>query len=92
MGNIRTATLADAQRVLDIYAPFCLPDAPQSFENVPPSLDEMRERIRFGLPSFPWLIYEEDGLVSGYASASLYMSRHEDVVSAKSYMQHSSKF
>jgi phosphinothricin acetyltransferase len=71
---IRLATEADAGQVLEIYAPFCR-DTPVSFEMEPPSLDEMRRRMTAVLPSYPWLVCEEDGLVLGYAYASKHRER-----------------
>ncbi len=75
MSQIRIARPLDAEDVLKIYAPFCLPDAAASFEMVPPSIDEMRSRIEAVSASLPWLIYEEGGQVLGYASASPYQTR-----------------
>jgi phosphinothricin acetyltransferase len=71
---IRLATEADAAQLLEIYAPFCL-STPVSFEMEPPSLDEMRLRIAAVLPSYPWLVCEEDGLILGYAYASKHRER-----------------
>jgi L-amino acid N-acyltransferase YncA len=71
---IRLATEADAAQVLEIYAPFCR-DTPVSFETEPPSVEEMRRRIAAVLPSYPWLVCEEDGSVLGYAYASKHRER-----------------
>jgi phosphinothricin acetyltransferase len=73
--RIRVATGDDAEAVSHIYGPFCLPDAIASFELVPPSLEEMRKRISSTLVKYPWLIYEVDSKVVGYASASQYNVR-----------------
>ncbi len=72
--TIRLATEADADQVLEIYAPFCR-ETPVSFETEPPSLDEMRRRIAKTLPDFPWLVCEENGLILGYAYASKHRER-----------------
>jgi phosphinothricin acetyltransferase len=72
---IRLATEDDAAQILEIYAPFCR-DTPVSFETEPPSFDEMRRRIAAVLPSYPWLVCEEeDGSVLGYAYASKHRER-----------------
>jgi len=71
---IRLATEDDAAQILEIYAPFCR-DTPVSFETEPPSLAEMRRRIAAILPSYPWLVCEEDGSILGYAYASKHRER-----------------
>jgi L-amino acid N-acyltransferase YncA len=73
--RIRVASAEDAEAILDIYAPFCLPEAIASFEYVPPSCEEMRKRITSTLAKYPWLVYEVDNKVVGYASASQYNVR-----------------
>jgi L-amino acid N-acyltransferase YncA len=73
--RIRVASVDDTEAILDIYAPFCLPDAIASFELAPPSLEEMRKRITSILTKYPFLVYEVDKKVVGYASASQYHVR-----------------
>jgi phosphinothricin acetyltransferase len=68
------ATPDDAEACLAIYAPV-VRDTVISFETVPPALAEMRERIASNLEYAPWLVYEEDGLVLGYAYASKFRPR-----------------
>lgn len=72
--TIRLATEDDAAQILEIYAPFCRETA-VSFEIDPPSLDEMRGRIARTLPSFPWLVCQDAGLILGYAYASKHRER-----------------
>src|SRR5688572_31295120 len=43
---------------------------------VPPTVDEMAQRISTTLQRTPWLVYEQDGRVTGYA----YASKHRDRV------------
>jgi phosphinothricin acetyltransferase len=73
--HIRLANTKDAERIQEIYAPFCLEDSPVSFEVEPPSLKEMAERIETILQSLPWLVWLEDGEVLGYAYASPHKNR-----------------
>ncbi len=75
MERIRVASIEDARAILSIYAPFCMPEAIASFELVPPSLEDMQQRIQQVLLKYPWLVYEIDGRVVGYASASQYQAR-----------------
>jgi L-amino acid N-acyltransferase YncA len=72
--KIRLATEEDAVQFLEIYGPFCR-ETSVSFETEPPNLDEMQRRILETLPSFPWLVCEDDGLVLGYAYASKHRER-----------------
>ena len=71
---IRLATEADIPAVLDIYSPYVLRTA-ISFEYSVPTLEEFTERFRQITAQFPWLVWEEDGTVLGYAYGSLPFSR-----------------
>lgn len=72
--RIRSITAADAQAVADIYSPF-VSDAATSFELVPPDAAEIQKRIRDLTPKFPWLVFEGDSRVLGYAYASTHRTR-----------------
>ena len=74
MDRIRLAKETDAQRVLEIYSPFVLNTA-ISFETKVPSLSEIKDRITETLTKFPYLIYESDDQVVGYAYAGAHRSR-----------------
>lgn len=66
--HVRLAAPEDAAAVHDIYSPFVETTA-ISFEVEPPSVEETRERIETTLREYPWLVYEADGGVIGYAAA-----------------------
>jgi phosphinothricin acetyltransferase len=68
---IRDATPADAAVIAAIYAPM-VTDSIISFEEEPPSPEEMAERIA---ASHVWLVAEEDGKVVGYAYAAPFHPR-----------------
>jgi L-amino acid N-acyltransferase YncA len=72
--TIRLATQSDARPVHDIYAPFC-ENTPVSFETQAPNVEEIGQRIIKILRSHPWLVYENDGQVLGYAYASPHRER-----------------
>jgi len=91
MSKIRTATLEDAPRLLEIYAPY-VQDTPISFETEVPSLAEFEGRMRETLPKYPWLIYEADGKICGYAYAGSYRSRCAYGWSVESTVYVDSKF
>ena len=68
---IRDATPADAAAIAAIYAPM-VTDTIISFEEEPPSADEVARRIA---ASHVWLVAEEHGDVVGYAYASPFHPR-----------------
>ena len=72
--NIRIASPADAPDVLAIYTPI-VHDTAISFELVPPTVTQMRERIESTAAELPWLVAEEAQHVIGYAYASRYRQR-----------------
>ncbi len=72
--NIRCATLEDAPAIHAIYAPI-VKETVISFEEVPPSIDEIARRIETTLQSYPYLVAERDGQVVGYAYAGAHQAR-----------------
>jgi len=70
---IRVARPDDAAAFAGIYGPFTERTA-VSFEDEPPSADEMRARIARTLQWTPWLTATSAGEVAGYA----YASKHRD--------------
>ena len=71
---IRFATPADAGRILEIYAPY-ITDTVISFEYDVPSLADFTARVERISSKYPYLVYERDGVVVGYAYASPYIER-----------------
>jgi L-amino acid N-acyltransferase YncA len=71
---IRLATAHDAEQIQAIYAPI-VRDTAISFELVPPTVDEMRQRITKTLEHLPWVVCAQRGEVLGYAYASAHRSR-----------------
>jgi len=72
--TIRIARPSDAAAIQAIYAPFVERTA-ISFELAPPSIEEMTQRITSTLPTYPYLVAEQDGKVVGYAYASQHRAR-----------------
>jgi len=70
----RPATERDAAAVAAIYRPY-VESTPITFEIDPPSESDMRQRIAETTLSYPWLVYESDGRVIGYAYGSAHRSR-----------------
>lgn len=74
MGHVRIAREADAEAVAAIYAPYVL-QTPITFEERAPSPEDMAARMRKILESHPFLVFEQDGAVLGYAYASPHKQR-----------------
>ena len=66
MSVVRTATEEDAGAIADIYEPYVRETA-ISFEEVPPTANEMAHRLASSLESYPYLVFDDGGSVLGYA-------------------------
>ena len=66
---IRSARLEDAAALLGIYAPYVEKTA-ITFELVPPGPDEFGQRMEQIMRKYPYLVWEEEGNILGYAYAS----------------------
>lgn len=66
--EIRFATPADAQRVLEIYTPY-IKETPITFETEVPPLALFSERMAKAANTYPYLIAEQGGHIVGYAYA-----------------------
>ena len=71
---IRTATEADADELLAIYAPYVI-DTVITFEYTVPSVEEFAERIKHTLVKYPYLVALEDNVIVGYAYVSAFKGR-----------------
>ena len=63
---IRLATEGDIPAILAIYAPY-IQETAYSFEYTVPTETEFAARFRHHTHYCPWLVWEEDGTVLGYA-------------------------
>ena len=66
---LRDATIQDIPAILDIYRPYILNTA-ITFEYDGPTLAQFEDRFRAITREFPWLVWEEDGEILGYAYGS----------------------
>ena len=71
---IRIATEADVPQMLSIYAPYIL-NTTYTFEYDVPSEEDFLARFRAITEKFPWLVWEEEGRILGYAYGSLPFER-----------------
>ena len=72
--TIRSATPADAKRLLEIYS-YYVENTAISFEYDVPSEEEFRGRIENTLRKFPYLVLEENDEIAGYAYAGVFKGR-----------------
>lgn len=66
---IRIASEADVPEILEIYAPYVL-NTTFSFEYEVPTLETFAARFQRITAQFPWLVWEERGVILGYAYGS----------------------
>lgn len=66
---LRNAVAADVPQMLAIYAGY-VQNTTYSFEYDVPTPEEFLRRFRTYTAQFPWLVWEQDGAVLGYAYAS----------------------
>lgn len=72
--TIRLIRPQDAQRVLDIYAPY-ITKHNTSFEYEVPALEEFQQRIATIIAQYPWLVCEHNETIIGYAYAGQHRAR-----------------
>ncbi|WP_243323998.1 arsinothricin resistance N-acetyltransferase ArsN1 family B [Geothrix sp. SG200] len=72
---IRPVLPTDAPALAEIYNPY-VRDTLITFEEQPVTAEEMGARIAKVTATYPWLVWEEDGRVLGYAYGSTWRTRH----------------
>lgn len=72
--TIRMAKPTDAAELLAIYAPYVEQTA-ITFEYTVPTLAEFRNRINDILPSYPYLVAEQDGRLLGFVCLHAFVGR-----------------
>jgi phosphinothricin acetyltransferase len=71
---IRPARLDDADGILDVYRPYIQKTA-VTFEYEVPAPEAFRARMEDLMAALPYLVYEEEGEVRGYAYAAKFRAR-----------------
>ena len=71
---IRIATEKDVPEMLSIYTPYIV-STTYTFEYDVPSEAEFLQRFRDITQQFPWIVWEEDGRILGYAYGSAPFAR-----------------
>ena len=73
-GFVRPVRLDDAERIASIYNKY-VSATTITFETEPVTTEEMRGRINSISSTFPYFVYEYDGVVLGYCYAHLWKER-----------------
>ncbi len=71
---IRSATVKDAEVLLNIYA-YYVENTAITFEYDVPTLEEFEQRILNTLKKYPYLVIEKEGQIMGYAYAGPFKER-----------------
>lgn len=74
MITVRSATLGDAERILEIYD-YYVKNTAITFEYTTPTLEEFRGRMEKIMQKYPYLVTEKDGVIAGYAYAGAFVGR-----------------
>lgn len=74
MITVRSATLGDAERILEIYD-YYVKNTAITFEYTTPTLEEFRGRMEEIMQKYPYLVAEKDGVIAGYAYAGAFVGR-----------------
>lgn len=71
--SIRFAAASDCAAMLAIYAPYI--ETTITFEQEVPSQQEFAARLETVQQEYPWIVWEEDGKILGYAYAHKFAER-----------------
>ncbi|MDR1250443.1 MAG: GNAT family N-acetyltransferase [Treponema sp.] len=71
---IRPATIRDAKSICGIYN-YYVNHTVVTFEEIPVSISEMEGRVKTVLSKYPWLVWEEEGEILGYAYVNTWRDR-----------------
>lgn len=72
--DIRTATIQDAERLVEIYS-YYVEHTAITFEYETPSVTEFASRIENTLKKYPYIVIEDEGKILGYAYAGPFKTR-----------------
>jgi phosphinothricin acetyltransferase len=86
---IRPCTPKDAAKICDIYNHYVL-ETVVTFEEVPVSEVDMAQRIAEASSRLPWFVWEQGGIILGYAYATPWKARaaYRHAVEASIYLAH----
>lgn len=87
--SIRSASVKDAEELLNIYA-YYVENTAITFEYNVPTLELFTKRIENTLKKYPYLVVEKDGEILGYAYAGVFKDRvaYDWSAEATIYLKH----
>ena len=90
--RIRSVSVDDAESICSVYN-YYVENTIISFEEDLVNQNEMKKRINEKIEVYPWLIYEENGMVLGYAYLSKWKERaaYRFTVEDSIYVHHQAK-
>ncbi|OMP32821.1 arsinothricin resistance N-acetyltransferase ArsN1 family B [Mangrovimonas sp. DI 80] len=71
---VRNVEMSDAEEISNIYN-YYIKNTVITFEETPITKEEMAERIKTNSAQYPWIVYEENNEILGYAYAMAWKSR-----------------
>lgn len=89
---IRPVTLADTTAITHIYN-YYIEHTPITFETVPLTIEQMRERIKDISCHYPYLVYEVEGMIAGYCYVHTWKERaaYSQTMETTIYLDHKYK-
>lgn len=86
---VRSCTTADIPAVCTIYNHY-IEHTVITFEEIPLTVEQMRERITTYMQNYPWLVCEDAGEIVGYAYASKWKERsaYKHTAEVTVYLKH----
>lgn len=74
MITIRNASIADAERILEIYD-YYVKNTAITFEYHTPSIEEFKKRMELTMSHYPYLVIQKNDIIQGYAYAGSFIDR-----------------
>ncbi len=89
---IRDVTKLDSKKIAEIYN-YYIVNTVITFETEPVTESEIEKRISTIASKYPWIVYEEDDKILGYAYASKWKSRcaYNNTTETTVYLNHNQK-
>lgn len=86
---VRNVEMSDAEEISNIYN-YYIKNTVITFEETPLAKEDMAERIKTNSALYPWIVYEENNEILGYAYATAWKSRsaYRYTVESTVYLRH----
>jgi L-amino acid N-acyltransferase YncA len=86
---IRDVNIQDAKQIVDIYNYYVL-NSIVTFDEIPFSEQDFKERIETISSKYPFIVFEEDNHILGYAYANMFRQKpaYKNTVETTIYLKH----